>query len=108
MPCLAGIPMFLTEANVLHYLLEKRFADPDDAVSGQFKVRNLSRRNQNLRVDSGTRTYLVKQVKKWDSDGRASLEREAAICWQARTDPRFAPVAVLAPESYAWDPIMRS
>ena len=96
--------MFLTEANVLHYLLEKRFTAPQDAVSGQFSVRSLSRRNRNFHVTSGAREYLVKQVKKWDSEGRASLEREAAVYLQARTNPGFAPVAALAPQSYAWDP----
>jgi Ser/Thr protein kinase RdoA (MazF antagonist) len=96
--------MFLTEANVLHYLLEKRFADPEDVVSGQFTVRGLSRRNRNFRVTSGAREYLVKQTRKWDADGRASIQREAAVYWQARNNPNLAPVANLAPLSYAWDP----
>ena len=71
--------MFLTEANVLHYLLSKRFAAAEDVVSGNFLVRGLSRRNHNFRVTSGAREYLVKQVRKWDAEGRASLEREAAV-----------------------------
>jgi Ser/Thr protein kinase RdoA (MazF antagonist) len=96
--------MFLTEANVLHYLLDKRFADPEDVVSGKFTVRGLSRRNRNFRVTSGAREYLVKQVRKWDAEGRASLEREATVYWQARTKPTLAPFAELAPRSYAWDP----
>lgn len=96
--------MFLTEANVLHYLLEKRFAAPGDVVSGQFVVRRLSRRNQNFRVTSGGRQYVVKQVGKWDADGRSSLEREAAVYWHAKTDPCLKPLAALAPQSYAWDP----
>lgn len=96
--------MFLTEANVLHYLLEKRFADPEDVVSGRFTVRGLSRRNRNLRVTSGAREYLVKQTRKWDADGCASIQREAAVYWQARNNPSLSPVANLAPLSYAWDP----
>ena len=96
--------MFLTEANVFHYLLEKRFADAKDLVGGEFTVRSVSRRNRNFRVRSGEREYLVKQVRTWDSDGRASLEREAAIYWQARTNPCLRPVAALAPECHAWDP----
>ena len=96
--------MYLTAANVLHYLLDKRFADSADVVSGKFAVRGLSRRNHNFRVTSGTREYLVKQVRKWDAEGRASLEREAAVYWQARTNPSLAPVAELAPRSHAWDP----
>jgi Phosphotransferase enzyme family len=96
--------MYLTAANVLHYLLDKRFADPQDVVSGKFTVRGLSRRNHNFRVTSGAREYLVKQVRKWDAEGRASLEREAAVYWQARTNPSLAPFTDLAPQSHAWDP----
>ncbi len=96
--------MFLTEANVLHYLLDKQFANPRDVVSGHFTVRGLSRRNRNFRVTSGAREYLVKQVKKWDPDGRASLQREAAVYWQTRTNPCLQPVAALAPQCHAWDP----
>jgi 5-methylthioribose kinase len=96
--------MYLTAANVLHYLFEKGFAHPQDVVSSNFTVRALSRRNHNFRVTSGTREYLVKQVRKWDAEGRASLEREAAVYWQARTNPRLAPFMELAPRSHAWDP----
>jgi len=97
--------MFLTEANVLHYLVEKRFAEVADVVSGRFTVHNKSRRNLNLGVVAGDRQYLVKQVRKWDADGRASLEREAGVYWQARTNPALAPMAALAPECHAWDPL---
>src|SRR5580693_1276574 len=96
--------MFLTEANVFHYLLDKRFAGTEDVVSGHFTVRSLSRRNSIFRVTSGTREYLVKQIRKWDSDGRASLEREAEVYWKARTDPSLAPIAALAPQCHSWDP----
>lgn len=96
--------MFLTEANVLYYLLEKRFASPDEAVRGTFLVRALRRRNLNLRVTCGEREYLVKQVRKWDSEGQASLEREAALYWRAKTDPCFGPLAEITPQCYAWDP----
>src|SRR5215472_299726 len=96
--------MFLTEANVLHYLVERRFAEVADVVNGNFKVHPLNRRNLNFRVLAGERQYLVKQVRKWDSDGRSSLEREAAVYWQARTNLNLAPVAALAPRCHAWDP----
>ena len=96
--------MFLTPANILHYLLEKRFADLEDVVSGQFTVRSISRRNHNFRVTSGAREYLVKQIKKWDQESRSSLDREAKLYWETANNPCFAPVAALAPQSYAWDP----
>jgi phosphotransferase family enzyme len=96
--------VFLTEANLLHYLLEKRFADLETIVHGAYAVRALTRRNRNFRVTCGARSYLVKQVRKWDADGQESLAREAAIYWLCKTDSRFAPLAALIPESYAWDP----
>jgi Ser/Thr protein kinase RdoA (MazF antagonist) len=96
--------MFLTEAGVVHYLVEQRFADIADVVGGELRVHGISRRNLNFRVAAGKRQYLVKQVRKWDEDGRASIEREAAVYWQAKTNPALAPVAALAPECHAWDP----
>src|ERR1035438_7736262 len=96
--------MFLTEAGVVHYLVEQRFADIADVVGGELRVHGISRRNLNFRVAAGKRQYLVKQVRKWDADGRASIEREAAVYWQAKTNPALAPVAALAPECHAWDP----
>jgi len=96
--------MFLTEAGVVHYLVEQRFADIADVVCGDFRVHDVSRRNLNFRVAAGKHQYLVKQVGKWDADGRSSIEREATVYWQAKTNPGLAPVAALAPECHAWDP----
>jgi Ser/Thr protein kinase RdoA (MazF antagonist) len=96
--------MFLTEANVLHYLAGRGFTSFQPVVDGTFAVRNLSRRNRNFRVSCGGHEYLVKQARKWDVAGRSTLEREANFCRQARTDPRFAPLRRLTPESYSYDP----
>ena len=96
--------MFLTEASVVHYLVERHFAEVADVVAGKFRVHGIARRNLNFRAVAGQRQYLVKQVRKWDADGRSSIEREAAVYWQAKTNPRLAPVAALAPECHAWDP----
>jgi aminoglycoside phosphotransferase (APT) family kinase protein len=96
--------MFLTEANVLHYLLDRSFADIESVVDGNYRVRNFSRRNRNLHVTCGAREYFIKQPAKWNSPSRQALEREAAIYWQTRADPAFQPIQALIPESYAWDP----
>jgi aminoglycoside phosphotransferase (APT) family kinase protein len=97
--------MFLTEGNVLHYLLERRFADLESVVDGAFRVYNLSRRNRNFRVVCGAREYLVKQPRKFDTEGRQGLEQEATVYWQAKTNPCFAPFRLLVPESYGYDPV---
>jgi Ser/Thr protein kinase RdoA (MazF antagonist) len=96
--------MFLTEANVLHYLAGRRFTDFQPVVDGTFTVRNLSRRNRNFRASCGSREFLIKQAKKWDVSGRSSLEREALLCRLAKIDARFAPLRCLTPESYSYDP----
>jgi Ser/Thr protein kinase RdoA (MazF antagonist) len=96
--------MFLTAANVLHYLVERNFADLESVVSGDFVVRSLSYRNHNFRVTSGAREYLVKQARKWTALGRGSVDREASFYWQVRTQPRFQALRSLVPESYGYDP----
>lgn len=93
--------MFLTEANVLHYLVEKQFADLEEAVAGGYSVRALTRRNLNFHVRCGAREYLVKQVKRWDMEARTSVEREAAFYSPAEAGK---PPAPLAPQCYAYDP----
>jgi Ser/Thr protein kinase RdoA (MazF antagonist) len=96
--------MFLTESNLLPYLLERRFADLESVVGGEYEVWNLSRRNRNFRVVCGERAYFIKQPKNWDAAGRRTLEQEAALYWQARVDPGFRPLKELMPESYGYDP----
>ena len=96
--------MFLTEANILYYLLNHRYADLESVVGGVYQVRNLSRRNRNFRVTCGPREYLIKQPKKWNTQSRRTLEQEAAIYWHAKTDPCFQAVRNLVPESYGYNP----
>lgn len=96
--------MFLTEANVLHYLEARKFAVLESVAGGTYAVRNLSRRNRNFRVTCGRREYLIKQAGKWDFSGRSTVEQEAAFYRQARTDPRFEPLRLITPESHSYDP----
>ena len=97
-------PIFLTEANLLHYLLERRFADLESVVKGEFSVRNRSRRNRNFQAICGERQYFVKQPGKWEPARRESLDREAAMYWRCRTEPAFEPLRALLPEAYGYDP----
>ncbi len=91
--------MFLTEANVLYYLLERQYGDADTAVSGGFSVLPLTRRNRNLHVTFGKREYLVKQAKGWHSSARGSVEREAAFYRQ-----QVERWPYLLPRCYSYDP----
>jgi tRNA A-37 threonylcarbamoyl transferase component Bud32 len=96
--------MFLTEANLLPYLLDRKFADLESVVAGDYRVRSLSRRNRNFRVTCGAREYFIKQPKKWKASSRRTLEQEAALYWQAGVDEGFRPLRLLTPESYGYDP----
>jgi len=67
-------------------------------------VRNLSRRNRNYRVSTGTTDFLVKQARQWNVAGRTTIEREAALCRRAHTDAGFEPLRRLVPPPYSYDP----
>jgi len=96
--------VFLTEANVLQYLVRRGFARYDTVTDGSFAVRNLSRRNRNYRVCTGAREFLVKQAGEWHQSGRATIEREAALCRRAHTDAAFEPLRRLLPATHSYDP----
>jgi len=93
--------MFLTRANVLHYLVDKQFAEIESVVSGTFVVRPLTRRNLNFRVTCGTREYLVKQAKSWDCESRKTVEAEAAFYRHEEAGKRLAH---LVPQCHSYDP----
>jgi Ser/Thr protein kinase RdoA (MazF antagonist) len=96
--------MFLTEANVLHYLCGRGFAGYDAVTGESYAVRNLSRRNRNFRVSAGRAEFLVKQARQWNSAGRSTIEREAVLCRRAHTDSDFGPLRRLIPVPHSYDP----
>jgi hypothetical protein len=96
--------VLLTEANVLHYLVKRGFARYDTVTDGSFAVRNLSRRNRNFRVCTGSRDLLVKQAGEWNQGGRATIEREAALCRRAHTDAALESLRRLLPTNHSYDP----
>jgi Ser/Thr protein kinase RdoA (MazF antagonist) len=96
--------VFLTEANVLHYLVRRGFARYDAVARGDYGVRNLSRRNRNFRVSTGAQDFLVKQAGEWNHGGRATIEREAVLCRRAHTDAAFEPLRRLVPATHSYDP----
>jgi len=96
--------MFLTDATVLDYLHARGFVGLDAVTSGQYAVRNLSRRNRNFRVSTGTTELLVKQARQWTVSGRTTIEREAALCRRAHLENGFEPLRRLVPAPYSYDP----
>jgi aminoglycoside phosphotransferase (APT) family kinase protein len=96
--------MILTEASVLHYLVARGFARCDAVTGGAWAVRNRGSRNRNFQVATGVRDLLVKQARDWTSDGRDTIEREAAFARRVQTAPEFAALRPLMPAAYSYDP----
>jgi Ser/Thr protein kinase RdoA (MazF antagonist) len=96
--------VFLTAANVLRYLVGRGYARPESVTSGTYAVDDLSRRNRNFRVSTGIREFLVKQAREWNRAGRSTIEREAALCRRAHTDPDFSVLRRLIPATHSYDP----
>lgn len=96
--------MFLTRANLFHYLRARGFASPRCVASGAFHVRAQARRNHSFFVRTSGPGLFVKQPKEWTPQARASFSREAA--WNAilRGNDRFAFARSLTPDCLSWDP----
>ncbi len=96
--------MVLTADNVLYYLLDQGFADRKRVVDGDFRVWELSRRNQTFKVDLGAgESCVVKQVRKWRQANLATFEREVEWYGLLDENPHFAPLAEFLPKCYGYD-----
>ena len=86
-------------------LISKGLLSTDDIVKGDYQVLDVSRRNQNYRIECGDATgYFVKQVKSANPQALASFQCEAAVHWLAQNDPDFAPLNKLSPQCRGFDP----
>jgi aminoglycoside phosphotransferase (APT) family kinase protein len=94
--------MVLTAASLSYYLLERGLVSSSSLVDGDFRVRDLSRRNRVFRVERGPHPgYIVKQVKDWKQG--ESLEREALFYSRMRTDLKDSPLRRFLPQCYSYD-----
>jgi len=86
-------------------LIHEGLISAKDIVDGDFQVTDISRRNQNYRVEFGDGNgFLIKQVKSSDPQAAASFQCEAAVHWLAQNDPDFAPFNGLSPRCRGYDP----
>jgi hypothetical protein len=96
--------VILTAANLYYYLEGAGFASAESVVAGEFRVKEVSRRNHAFRVTHGDRPgYAIKQIKKWDASRLATLQAEVHWYWLLQNEPRFAPLARLVPGCRAYD-----
>lgn len=97
--------MRLTQDTVPFYLLERGLLHPDPVVNGDLRVVDASSRHNDFKVVcAGLPGYFVKQVRQWDPQTIAFLQREATACWMAASAPGFAALAAVAPKYYLYDP----
>ncbi len=100
--------MFLTDKNILHYLLARGLVTPSAAVDGDVQIIQGERRHRHFRIERQHGPGLfVKQVKQWDPATQACLEREAACYRLAAGDDGFAALREWVPAFRDWDPARR-
>jgi 5-methylthioribose kinase len=83
--------MFLTAANLAHYLLDSGLIDVADIVDGDFKVIEAGQNNRNFKVVVGNnRGKFLKQVQSFQDLHRSSIQREADCYRWAQGFPLWA------------------
>ncbi len=97
--------MIITTNNIVYYLLERGLLTFESVVDGDLMVVDASRRNRNFKVirkrDQG---YFVKQIQQWEPQAIATMQFEAMCYSLSQSDANFAPLALLMPKFYAYDP----
>lgn len=83
--------MFLTAANLAHYLTARGFVSVSDIVDGQFRVIEAGQHNRNFKVLCGVRGGIfVKQIQAIDRLAQSSLFKEAQVYRLAQKFPDWA------------------
>ncbi len=96
--------MLLTLSSLPFYLLERGLLTPECIVDGELIVMDSSSRHNDFKVvRTGQPGYFVKQVRQWDPQTIAFLEREANTSWLAANDPGFAALAPFVPKYHLMD-----
>lgn len=83
--------MFLTAANLAHYLIARGIINVAEVVDGNFKVIEAGQNNRNFKVVTDNhRGKFIKQVKSLEELHRHSLQREADCYRWALSFPEWA------------------
>jgi hypothetical protein len=97
--------MIITTNNIVYYLLERGLVTFESVVDGDLMVVDASRRNRNFKViRKHHQGYFVKQIQQWEPQAIATLQSEAVCYSLSQNDANFAPLALLMPKFYAYDP----
>jgi len=82
--------MDLDANNVVSYLRQRGLLFPEPAASAAVAVKDVSRRNRNLRVSVGATGFMVKQVRTASNEDVMMLRREATCYRMAQSDAQLA------------------
>jgi aminoglycoside phosphotransferase (APT) family kinase protein len=83
--------MFLTAANLAHYLIARSYIEVGDIVDGHFSVVEAGQNNRNFKVRWGrSGACFIKQVKSLEELRRTSIRREATCYQWAQQFPEWA------------------
>lgn len=95
--------MFLTPAAVFHYLCERGFLTPEEAL-GNYSAVIRHRRHRTFLVKASESNYAIKQAGAFTEELRDGIAAEAHCYWLAQNDSRFECLRALLPVARSWDP----
>src|SRR5436305_14389954 len=97
--------MIITTNNIVYYLLDQGLVTFESVVDVDLMVVDASRRNRNFKViRKHHQGYFVKQIQQWEPQAIATMQFEAMCYSLSQSDDNFAPLALLMPKFYAYDP----
>ncbi len=96
--------MYLTAANLVHYLVERGLAPAEAVIQGDLSIAEAGRRNRNYRVMMRRAAGLfIKQAQKLGPAKSAGLGREALLLGTAQREAGFGDVARWTPPILDFD-----
>lgn len=97
--------MKITQANTVHYLLERGLLSYDSAVDGDVVLVTNASNNSNTKViRKNNPGFFIKQIQRSDMTAVVSVQREAMCYWLGHNDADFASLIPLIPKYYDYDP----
>jgi hypothetical protein len=97
--------MNITQANTVHYLLERGLLSYESAVDGDVVLVTNSSNNSNTKViRKDNPGFFIKQIRRSDMTAVVSVQREAMAYWLGHNVEDFASLIPYIPKYYDYDP----
>jgi hypothetical protein len=97
--------MNITQANTVHYLLERGLLTRESAVDGDLVLVSSSSNNSNTKViRKDNPGFFIKQIRRSDMTAVVSVQREAMAYWLGYNDADFASLIPYIPKYHDYDP----